>query len=122
MSYLTCSLYEACRFTNRDLDLWYNQFLDMALPGLSNRNFFQNLSYKGWVALPQELETGVQFDKWLTDEILTSFFRYGRPSQELFASGFFDPEDSERDTVSTTSAVDDCSINSTIGDDQDSDC
>ncbi|KAE9976891.1 hypothetical protein EG328_002351 [Venturia inaequalis] len=121
MSYLTCSLYEACRFPNGDLDLWCHQFLDIALPGLGIRDFFQHLNHKGWVALPQELEMGVQFDKWLTDEILTWFFHYGRPSQELFLSGFFDPEVSNRDTSSTTSAVDDGNRTvSTVENDHDS--
>lgn len=34
MSYLTCSLYEACRWANGSLDLWCDHFLQVTLPTL----------------------------------------------------------------------------------------
>ncbi|TLD38882.1 hypothetical protein E2P81_ATG01425 [Venturia nashicola] len=80
MSYLTCSLYEACTFGN--LDSWCNRFLHVILPCLDSREFFIQLGKaKAWAPITQGPIQGENLNSWLEKGVLEWYFQYGRSSE-----------------------------------------
>ncbi|TID26961.1 hypothetical protein E2P81_ATG01421 [Venturia nashicola] len=84
ISYLTCSLYDTCRYGPDDIRVWCDRFLRMVVPSVGEDFFHRAGMGKGWIFLPRLFEDETMpLNKWLEQYNIYHYLNHGCSSMEL---------------------------------------